>query len=184
MTITEALAEIKTLEKRRATKVESVLTYLCQHEAIVDPLVKEGGSEEFIKRERQAIDDLETRIVDIRAGVARVNDKTTITILGKTRTLTEWLAWRKDVAPGVRLFLAQMRQKIAQQRAQLQSMIRSNQAGALNVNTQSGESKPYNLRVYLDEQKLAKESENFEETFGQLDGQLSLKNATTQIELK
>ncbi len=37
------------------------------------------------------------------------------------------------------------------------------------------------LLVNIDETALAREIEQFEDTFGQLDGQLSLKNATVTI---
>lgn len=187
MTITEALAEIKTIEKRLVTKRATVLQYLCQHESLRDPFEKDGGSREVLNRERQGIDDLEQRIVDIRAAVARSNERTSITINGKTRSVTEWLAWRKDVANGTRDFLNSMRSKIQlvrQQnqpgnvRAQILANIQQNQS------ITTGEAKPSNINVFVDENKLAKESEAFEETLGQLDGQLSLKNATTQIELK
>jgi hypothetical protein len=192
MTITEALAEIKTIGKRLETKRQFVLTYLCQHESLRDPLEKDGGSREALKRERQAIDDLERRIVDIRAAIARSNEGTSITIGGKTRTVTEWLAWRKDVAlpskgnNGTQAFLNAMRTRIAQIR-------QANQPGSVrqqiiaNIHTSAnagGEQKPSNINVFVDEQELSKESEAFEETIGQLDGQLSLKNATTHIDLK
>ena len=194
MTITEALAEIKTIGKRLQTKRQFVLTYLCQNESLRDPLEKEdGGARGAIQRERQAIDDLEQRIVDIRKAIARSNDQTTITIMSRTRTVTEWLAWRKDVAmasptnEGTRAFLAAMRNRIAQARALASQNQRVEQRfGALQVHAsaQQGEQKPSNINVFLDESKLAQESETFEETIGQLDGQLSLKNATTHIELK
>lgn len=185
MTITEALAEIKTIGKRLETKRTFVLTYLCQHESLRDPLEKDGGSREALKRERQAIDDLERRIVDIRAAIARSNEGTSITIGGKTRTVTEWLAWRKDISEGSRQFLNLLRQRIAQARAQFQPPADFRQRiAAMQQNVTTAEQKPSNVNVFVDEQELSKESEAFEDTLGQLDGQLSLKNATTHIELK
>src|SRR5579863_1653454 len=64
LTITEALAEIKTINKRLESKRESVRNYIARDVRVRDPLEKEGGSAEFIKRERQAIIDLEERIVN------------------------------------------------------------------------------------------------------------------------
>ena len=188
MTITEALAEIKTINKRLLTKREFVTSYLLRHEEIRDPLDKDGGSATMIQRERQAIGDLEQRVIDIRAAIARSNEATKITIAGKTRTVTEWLAWRKEVAPGVTAFLSDLRNRIRQVReAQARGQVPRTDprlaalaVQATAISREKGE-KPPEIVVNLDERELAKDSETHEEILGQLDGQLSLKNATTEI---
>jgi hypothetical protein len=188
MTITEALAEIKTINKRLQTKREFVTSYLLRHEEIRDPLEKDGGSATMIARERQAIADLEQRIIDIRAAIARSNESTKITIGGRARSVTEWLAWRKEVAPGEGLFLADLRNRIkavreAQARGQVPRTDPRLAALAVQATAIAREKseKPPEIIVNLDEKELAKESESHEEILGQLDGQLSLKNATTEI---
>jgi hypothetical protein len=187
MTITEALAEIKTINKRLATKREFVTSYLLRHEEIRDPLDKDGGSATVISRERQAIGDLEQRIVDVRAAIARSNEATKITIAGKTRTVTEWLAWRKEVAPGAGVFLKDLRNRIDQVRqAQARGQVPRTdpRLAALAIQATaiaSQKEKPPEIMVNVDERELAKDSEAHEEILGQLDGQLSLKNATTEI---
>ena len=73
MTITEALAETKTIDKRISKKRTFVTDYLFRQDALRDPLEKEGGSVAAIEATRQAIGDLEKRLVDIRRAIARAH---------------------------------------------------------------------------------------------------------------
>lgn len=65
-TITEALAELKTINARLETRRQNVGQYLMRDARLKDPLETDGGSVEYVTRERQAIKDLEERIVQIR----------------------------------------------------------------------------------------------------------------------
>jgi hypothetical protein len=179
ITITEALAEIKTINSRLAKKREFVNSYLARQEAARDPLEKDGGSAQAIERERQSINDLEHRLISIRRGIQRANDTTLISIGGMQMSISEWLTWRRDVAPGQRTFLQGMRDRINAIRAQAQK-----QGGALVSATASagGESTNKDIVVNVDERVIADEIEALETTLGTLDGQLSLKNATVFIE--
>lgn len=179
ITITEALAEIKTIIKRIAKRRDGIYAYLTRAENLKDPLEKDGGSAEFIKRERQAIADLEARIVALREGIAAANDATKVTINGVTRTISQWLTWRRDVAPNQQSHLALMRARIQQARDQAKRSGATVIAAAAAVS--GSESKPGDWVVNVDETALAAEIDAMEDTLGQLDGQLSLKNATTQI---
>jgi hypothetical protein len=182
ITITEALAEIKTINKRLVNKREAVIAYLTQPDSARDPLEGKGGSQKFIEEERQSIDDLVQRIVTIRGKIARSNDETIITIKGKSRSLTEWLAWKRDTTALSSAFLDKMRDTIQSARslAQTRGMGRS----AMHVQASiGGDQKPGGITVYLDEAALNKELEEFAEIIDTFDGQLSLKNATTTIEL-
>jgi hypothetical protein len=191
LTITEALAEIKTIAKRIATKREFVAGYLLRHEEIRDPLEKDGGSTEQLRRERQAIADLEERVIAIRAAIANSNANTKITVGGITRSVTEWLAWRKEIAPGAGTFLAQLRNRIdqvrqAQARGQVPRTVGPELAAlSVRATARSGNEreKPPEIIINIDEKALSTESEKHEEILGQLDGQLSLKNATTEIRI-
>lgn len=189
MTTTEALAEIKTIGKRLASKREFVTNYLLRHEEIRDPLGADGGSAQHIQRERQAIADLEQRVVDIRCAIADSNANTKITVGGSTRSVTAWLAWRKEVAPGAGNFLRDLRNRIEQVRqAQARGQVPRTdpRLAALAVQATAitnQKDKPPEIIVNLDERELAKQSEAHEEILGQLDGQLSLKNATTEIRI-
>src|SRR3990167_9466260 len=107
-TITEALAELKTLAKRIEKKKEFVMQHLLRQELLKDPLEKDGGSFAVVDRERQAIGDLQQRIIDIRTAIARANESTEIVVDDVTRSIAEWLVWRREVAPGVQQFLRSM----------------------------------------------------------------------------
>ena len=175
MTITEALAEIKTINKRLEKKREFVSQFLWRQERIKDPLEKDGGSQETIKRERQAINDLEERVIKIRRAIQQANDATTVTILEVSRTVSEWLTWRREIAQNQQKFLAVLRTGIYNMRQEAQKK-------GLNI-AQNKEtiSSDNDIVVNINEQELAKNIERLEEMLGTLDGQLSLKNATVLL---
>ncbi len=177
MTITEALAELKTIQKRLEKKREYVGTFLVRQEGSKDPLEKEGGSVEVIRRERQAIADLETRHVAIRTAIQRVNQVTPITVGDLTKTIAEWLTWRKEIATPAQAFVTKLRHTIVQFRAQAQQKGWATRTAA-EVATQ-----PTDLLINVDEAALAADSEAYETILGTLDGQLSLKNATVMVEV-
>jgi hypothetical protein len=177
ITITEALAEIKTVGKRIEKKREFINGYLARQDGVRDPLERDGGSPAVISAERQAIADLESRIITLRRGIQRANDETSVTINGTARTISEWLTWRRDVAPGQRAWLANVRNSIngIRENAKRQGV------AVVQATVNSGDTKPTDLVVNVDERKLAADAELLEDIFGQLDGQLSLKNATVTI---
>jgi hypothetical protein len=175
ITITEALAEIKTIGKRVSAKRDFVNGLLYRQDAVRDPNEKDGGSIAVVARERQGIADLEERVVVLRRAIQRANETTDVTVNGKTRSIADWLVWRRDVAPGCKQHLLHMRQNLLNLRNQLRPQ------GA-NV-VAPGEAKQFNdFVVNVNEAELAVEIENLEDILGQLDGQLSLKNATITLE--
>lgn len=178
LTITEGLAELKTIAKRLAKKREFIVMYLGRQELVKDPLAKDGGSVEAIKRERQAIADLERRVVQIRRGIAFANATTLITLDLETRSIADWLTWRREVAPGAQQFLAQLRDRLQAARREAQQ---KGVAVVSAVATAGPEPKPTDLVVNIGEAELATEIESLENILGQLDGALSLKNATTTL---
>jgi hypothetical protein len=177
MTITEALAEIKTAQARIVKKRETIRQYTARQDALKDPLVaEEGGSAGFIRRESQAIADLEARIVALRAAIQRTNQTTTITVSDVTKTIADWLTWRREVLPNREGFYTQLRGALAavrQQAAQKQLAVVGPNQSATQLT---------DVIVNVDEKELADEIERMETIKGGLDGQLSLKNATVQIE--
>src|SRR5688572_14386321 len=112
MTITEALAEIKTVLKRIQSKREFVNSYLVRPDSMKDPLDKDGGSSEVLNREVQAITDLEQRLIDLRRGIQKANEATEVSLNGVTRTISDWLIWRREIATGRGRFHEGMLQKI------------------------------------------------------------------------
>lgn len=176
--ITEALAEIKTIQKRIEKKREFVSGFIARQDGIRDPLEKDGGSVEAIKRERQAVADLETRIVALRRGIQAANEATIVTINGTAHSIADWLVWRRDVAPGQKAFLLKLRQTLngVRDNAKRQGV------AVVSATASTAAERPQDFVVNISEQELADEAERLEDTLGQLDGQLSLKNATTAIQ--
>lgn len=179
ITITEALAEIKTIGNRLDAKRTFIGAMLARQEGVKDPMEKDGGSAAVIEKERQSIRDLQTRIVDIRRGISQANEQTFVTINGTPRSISDWLTWRRDVAPGEKAFLLNMRDALNRLREKAKREGVTLVAGDRSVETTA----PTDWVVNIDERKLAEEIEQMEDTLGQLDGQLSLKNATVTIEL-
>lgn len=177
MTITEGLAELKTLGKRIEKKREFIGIYLARQDGIKDPLEKDGGSAAVIAKERQALGDLLLRHVAIRTSIQKINQSTPITIADETKTIAEWLTWRKEIAGGTQVFVQKMRQTIQQVRNQAQ------QKGWTVVANTGTAAQPTDFVINVDEAALAADAEKLETILGTLDGQLSLKNATVTIDV-
>ena len=177
ITITEALAEIKVIDKRLAKKRDFIYAHLWRQESRKDPLLGDGGQQVVIERERQSIIDLEQRKVDIRMAINAANEQTEITVAGVTKTIAEWLIWRRDVAPGTQMFLRNLSNNIAQVRREIQ------QKGLKVVRVTDENPKDDDIHINVNEVNLAADIELIETVLETLDGQLSLKNATTLIEL-
>lgn len=176
ITITEALAELTTIGKRVDKKRTFIKAYLMRQEKLKDPLVKDGGASEVIKREFQAVNDLLGRLISIRLAIQKKNHETDVTVGGVTKTLAEWLTWRKEAAPGEQRMYLELQQMINSARAQ------GLRQGATVVSA-GQEAKPDDIVVNVDEAALARSAEETETVLGDLDGQLSLKNATVYIEV-
>jgi hypothetical protein len=184
LTITEALAEIKTIAARAQKKREGVAKYIVRDSRIRDPFESEGGSEKWVAGERQGLRDLATRHILIRTKIQEANLTRDLTVQGRTRTVSEWLTWRREVAQSEKEFMAMIANSIQITRNNLQS-----KGG--RVVTQAVMSQQVNLEkdapveavVSVDEMANLKEMEHMELVLGELDGKLSLFNATTTIDL-
>lgn len=174
LTITEALAEIKTIGKRMEKKREGISPFLARQDGVRDPMEKDGGSASFIAAERQGLRDLGSRVVALRRGIQKANDTTSVTINGTSRTISEWLTWRREIAPGERDFLAKLQGQINGVREQAKRQ-------GVAATAPGSATQPADFIINMNEQELAREIEALEEALGALDGQLSLKNATTFI---
>ncbi len=174
LTITEALQEMRTIDKRIEKKVDWIGQLAARNEKIRDPVEKEGGSAAVIEQERQAIGDLHRRKVQLRLAINRANDQAVLTIAGETKSIAEWIVWRREVAPIQESILGGLRRGISNVRDQ------AKRAGTSIVSTQDA-AEPGDIVVNISEVELAGEIETLEEILGNLDGQLSLKNATTVV---
>jgi hypothetical protein len=182
LTITEALQEIKTIGKRLEKKRASIGPYLARDARVRDPLEKDGGSEKFINSERQAMGDLENRVIAIRTAIQRSNLDSSISVGQTTRTVAEWLTWRREISAGQKQFLGGLSGGLANLRNDIQKKGGKVIAAAVAVNESMGPNDPPQMVVNIDERKLIQELEEIEDTLGTLDGKLSLFNATTVIE--
>lgn len=176
MTITEGLAEIKTVGKRIVKKREFVMTYLGRQEGLKDPLAnEEGGSSGAITRELQGIVDLEERLISIRRAIQSANVTTQVTLENVTRSIADWLVWRREVAANRGSFVSQLLQRIIQTR-------RDAQTKGFAVTTSSEKAAaPTDVIINISEKAVSEESEKLQKIIDDLDGQLSLTNATVMI---
>lgn len=177
LTITEGLAELNTISKRIEKKREFISSYLVRQSRFKDPLEKQGGSSEAIQKELQAIADLEDRHLRIRLAIQKANLQTEVTVEGITKSLSEWLVWRKELANAQ---LQSLRSLLSKVHAERVTAVR---AGATAVQAGNEASNPQDIIVNVDEGNLSKQYEQIETILGTLDGQLSLKNATVYIEV-
>lgn len=178
LTITEALAEIKTITKRLEKKKVAVSMFLVRDSRLKDSLEAEGGSVEYVKRERQAIADLEKRIISIRTAIQKSNLETTTTVGDTAMTVAEWLTFRREVSAGRKQFLVDLAGIVRNVRDKIQ---REGIKSASPSTTGETVNRPVEVIVNLDEKMLLEEQESLEKTLGDLDGRLSLLNATTVI---
>jgi len=174
-TITEALSEIATIGKRLETRRQNAGTYLMRDARLKDPLESDGGSQKYVTEERQAVKDLEERIVQIRTAIQKSNLSTYLKIQGVDRPVQAWLNWRREVSPGQKLFLANLRRGIDQGKKDVQSKGMKLKEGSVG---DSGD-----VLVALNEKDLNEDIEKLDLILGELDGKLSLTNALTTIEV-
>lgn len=177
ITITEALAERKLVDKRIDKKRDFIGQYVLQPANIIDPFAKDGGSVVVLAKELQGVTDLESNKITIMRAIAASNAKNEITVDGETRSIADWLVWRRDVLPKRREFLQGIAQGIQRQRQQL---LKQN----VTVKMNGEDSKPSDVLVNISESKIAGELEHLETVDGTLDGLLSLKNATLLVDIE
>lgn len=178
ITITEGLQEIKTVIKRVEKKQLFIRNNVTRQANLKDSLAKGGETgKEVLAQERQAIDDLTDRAIRIRQAISKANDNTEITVAGKTRSVAEWLIWRREHADNRQSLLDNLNSHIQQARA------KAGQRGGTLAESEY-RAKDNDIIVNVDEKELADEIEEHEKIVGTLDGKLSLVNATTTIDVE
>jgi hypothetical protein len=176
ITLSEALAEVETIGRRLDKKQQLVFAYLLREQQYRDPLRPEGGSPAALAGEWEGIRALHERKVLLRRLIQQAYERTPVTFRDQTRSLADWLAWRRDVAARQAGFLKALGTHITRARRRA---ARLHQARA----TGSAADRPADVIVHLNEQELAQQAETLEELLGYLVGQLALKNATVTIDL-
>ena len=177
LTITEALGEIKTILKKIESKRKFIGNHIMRQKQFTDPLENDGGSVKLIEQDMQAIEDLFKRMVAIRIAVQEANRKTKIAVGKISMTISEWLAWRKEVAPVQIGFYKHLLAGINSVRDEA---IRNR---AKFVSREQDATEPRDVIVHFSKKTLADRLESFETALTELDAQLSLKNATVTIEI-
>lgn len=173
MTITEALAEIKTIGKRIEKKKQFVIEYIARQGHLRDPLEDSGGSKVAIRNEEQAISDLMNRLVELRLAIARTNAATTVSVQNEAKTIAEWLVWKREALP--------LAQRFVNERRGILSRVRQEAAKQGVVITATAAVDQTQVVINIDEKKLAEEAEKLELIAGELDGALSVANATVTL---
>jgi hypothetical protein len=182
LTITEALQEIKTIGLRLTKKRNAITPYIARDSRVRDPFEVQGGSAKYIREERQSISDLETRQVAIRTAIQQANLSSSLTIGNVTKSVSEWLTWRREIAENQKSFVGLLIAHVQKVRAEVQ------QKGGKLVSVASAEvnmsqQNPTEVVVSVDEKDLLTEQDALENTLGVLDGKLSLFNAIAVIEI-
>lgn len=183
ITITEALQEIKTIGKRLEKKRNSLTPYLVRDTRTRDPLSSSGGSEKFISTERQAISDLEDNVIKIRTSIQTSNLGSKLTVGNTTRSVAEWLTWRREISGHTVTFLRGLSTGLTSVRNEVQKKGGKIAANVLAVNEAYDPTGPPEVVINVDERALLADQEDLEQTLGTLDGKLSLFNASTMIEI-
>lgn len=169
ITITEALAELRTIAKRIAAKEEFIGGNIGRHSMAVDPHEGDGGSPKLVAEAMQARRDLCDRVVAIRTAIQKKNLSVVLSVAGQEQTVAEWLAWRRDVDSMDRNFLTKTARTISQTRQRIRNEI--------------PEGMEADLLPHLNEKELAEAIEHHETVVGELDGQLTLSNSTNTISI-
>ncbi|MGL4557996.1 MAG: hypothetical protein ACRCV5_10865, partial [Afipia sp.] len=143
-----------------------------------DPYEKDGGSEVMMKKEMQSLKDLRLRLIAIRSAIAVANTTIKLKIGEDERSIFDWLTWRREIYPTQIKYFRDLLEQLS--RYQKQEHERP------TVTNIPGSEKPVLVEyVYsIDRKTLQDHIDAIEEQHGKLDGLLSLKNATTEIEVK
>jgi hypothetical protein len=175
LTITEALQELKTIDKRIQSTKDFVLKYAIRQGSTIDPLDDEGGSHKIIPARIQSLTDLFTRQTSIRHAINIKNAATKLTLGGITMSVAEWIIWRRDVKPGELSAYQQLQAKILDCRRQCQ------EKGMQLKDDGVQPSRVTEVSCFISEAKIQSRIEALNEIESTLDGKLSLINATTTI---
>lgn len=175
MTITEALAEVKLIEKKIEKKKENISRNLVRFEHTPDPYSSDGGSQKVMSQELQSIQDLETRLVSVRGAIARANIGTTLTIGEVTRSLYDWITWKREIAEKRIKMFNEFGSAIKRQ-------IDKEASSPTAIKSAEGQYTFAKLVTNLEYSMLQGKFEKEGEIQEVLDGKLSLKNATTVVE--
>lgn len=174
MTITEALSEINLIDKKIDSKSPVIIQHLVRVDHSPDPYEKEGGSAQMIQSEFQAVTDLIRRHEKFKAAIAKANLDTQITIGNTTKSVHDWLVWKRDYMEHELKFVKQMLDTVKMNQDTF------NRAPQV-MKEQDGSQRIVKLLVNVDLPFFQRKLEELVTVKEKLDGQLSLKNATVTV---
>lgn len=177
ITITEALSEINLIKKKIEHKKTSMQNLFVTASHAKDPYAEEGGSAAFLKKEFQALTDLRTRFVKLRAAISVANMDTEVTINERTMSIHDWLTWKREIVKEEQTFTNAV---VTSVNATLNQVQRSPQC----YDDAEGKKHLVVFNTNIDLPSFVKRQENLTTMLENLDGQLSLKNATVMVTLK
>jgi hypothetical protein len=177
-TISEGLREVKTLHERIAKRRAFVNQHLHRQANMRDPLEGKGGQAEMINRELQAIGDMEARVIELRRAITVASLQTPVTVGDRTLSIYDWIIWKREIAPREVEHQQQIVQLLnaARMSARTRWLSVVATAGADADNSQD-------VIFNISEAALQEASDKLTRDLGALDGLLSVKNATTVIDI-
>lgn len=176
MTITEALSEVNLVKKKVEKKSLNVLQNLIRAKHLKDPFEADGGSKKVNESEVQAIDDLNSRLIKLRAAISRANLDNSIAIDKTKMSIHDWLIWKREVSKSASEFAQKIPQLV---KTHIDQVTRQPQV------YKDSEEKTHlvDYEINIDYPGFIKRSERISDSLEKLDGQLSLKNATIVVEI-
>jgi hypothetical protein len=176
LTVTEALSEINLIKKKIEKKRETVLNSLIKPKHLKDKLESQGGSREFIKAELQSMNDLMARHLKLKGSIAAANIGNMIAVNGVTRSIHDWLNWKRDLSAGDLQFNTQIHKDVQKH---FDTLAKQPQV----FKDDDGKTHLLEYEANVEYGDFIKSSEAIQETLEKLDGQLSLKNATILLDV-
>jgi hypothetical protein len=174
MTITEALSEVNLVKKKIEHKKKEVLGLLVKPQHAKDLYAEEGGTKIHVSKELQSIGDLEIRLVKLRSAISLANIEHDITIGEFTRPIHDWLTWKREISKDQMAFINTIVSTVKT------TLDRSNAQPQCYEDTE-GKKHIVVIESMIDYPEMIRHQEKLATIFENLDGQLSLKNATIVI---
>jgi hypothetical protein len=171
MQLAEALTSIKTDKKKWETDKNFVMANVVRDDRLKDSLEAQGGTKTVLQRTLQSMEDHETQIVAKLYAIQGANREVKLTIGSKTKSVGEWIIWRREVAP--------MREKRFNE---LLSRIEQSKQMVNNPRyVAAAPGQDLKVLVEIDEKKLLDTMKEHQDIMGAIDSKLSVLNATTGI---
>ena len=165
MKLIEAMKELKLIVAKISRNREETIKYSSGLSNEKPVFETEKAQSEYVARLIQSTEDLVKRYLDLKSAIEYTNLKTKVTIHGETRSISEWLVYKRNLA-GIRHHAYQAaNDSVALGR-------KSKDAAAL---------KDVQIVRYYDEAVMNAKLRNLIEILGSLDGTLEVINATTEL---